>query len=113
MKKIIFTFYTFLCCTLFCHAQITWEKLFVKSSTDVFRSVQEVPSGGYIAAGYTAHWSSSDTDAYVVRLTATGDTMWTRTFDSGKKDLFYKVINTSDGGFALCGYKSAGFATDA
>src|SRR6188768_2348592 len=39
--------------------------------------------------------------------------MWTRTFDSGKKDLFYKVINTSDGGFALCGYKSAGFATDA
>jgi hypothetical protein len=25
----------------------------------------------------------------------------------GKKDLFYKVINTSDGGFALCGYTTS------
>lgn len=99
-----------LCLALFlsnyCNAQMTWEKLFVRSNTDVFRSVQEVPSGGYIAAGYTSHWSNNDTDAYVVRLTTLGDTMWTRTFNGGRKDLLYKVINTADGGFAMCGYKT-------
>ncbi|MEO8085477.1 MAG: PKD domain-containing protein [Bacteroidota bacterium] len=99
-----------LCLLLFtfcCNAQITWEKLFVQSNTDVFRSVQEVPAGGYIAAGYTSHWSINDTDAYVVRLTVNGDTMWTRTFNGGRQDLFYKVNNTADGGFILCGYTSS------
>jgi PKD repeat protein len=106
MKKIIFTFFTFLSCSIFCNAQITWEKLFVKSSTDAFRSVQEVPGGGYILAGYTSDWTSSDTDAFVVRMTPVGDTVWTRRFNGGKKDLLYKVINTSDGGFVFCGYKT-------
>jgi len=114
MKKTIFTFYTFLFCTILCNAQITWEKLFVKSNTDVFRSIQEVPAGGYIAAGYTSWFSSNDTDAFVVRLTTDGDTMWTRTFNnSGKKDVLYKVINTSDGGFAFCGYKTTTVSSDA
>jgi hypothetical protein len=106
MKNYIILF-CFFSATLYCNAQITWEKLFVKSSTDVFRSVQEVPSGGFIAAGYTAQWSSNDTDGFVVRLKSSGDTLWTRTFNGGKKDLFYKVINTSDGGFVLCGYSSS------
>ena len=91
----------------YCNAQITWEKLFVRSNTDVFRSIQEVPAGGYVCAGYTSQWSANDTDAYVVRLTVNGDTLWTRSFNGGKKDLFYKVINTSDAGFMLCGYSSS------
>jgi PKD repeat protein len=90
--------------SLYSNAQITWEKLFSKANTDVFRSIQEVPAGGYIAAGYTSWWSSNDTDAYVVRMTGLGDTLWTRSFHGGKKELFYKVINTSDGGFVMCGY---------
>ena len=96
--------------TFYCNAQITWEKLFVQSNTDVFRSVQEVPAGGYIAAGYTSHWSSNDSDAFVVRLNIYGDTIWTRTFNGGRKDIFYKVINTTDGGFVLCGYQTLGNA---
>ena len=100
-----------LCClfslSIYSNAQITWEKLFTKSGTDVFRSVQEVPSGGYIAAGYTSDFTPNDTDAFVVRLTVNGDTLWTRSFNGGKKDLFYKVNNTLDGGFILCGYSSS------
>lgn len=89
--------------------QITWEKLFSKNSTDNFRCVREVPTGGYIAAGYTANFSANDTDAFVVRLNINGDTLWTYTYNGpmSKKDLFYKVIPTLDGGFALCGYTSS------
>ena len=90
-------------------AQITWEKLFSKNSTDVFRCIREVPAGGYIVAGYTSDFTANDTDAYVVRLNSSGDTTWTFTYNGplSKKDLFYKVITTSDGGFALCGYTSS------
>ncbi len=89
-------------------AQITWEKLFSKKSTDCFRNIVEVPSGGYMIAGYTADSTVSDTDAYAVRMTTSGDTLWTRRINgtSNGKDLFYKVINTSDGGFAFCGYST-------
>jgi hypothetical protein len=98
------------------NGQITWEKLFSGTSTDVFRSVREVPGGGYVAAGYTSNFNANDTDAFVVRMDQDGDTMWTYQFNGpmSKKDLFYKIIPTLDGGFALCGYTSSisGFDDD-
>ena len=91
-------------------AQNSFEKLFSKQSTDVFRCIQEVTSGGgYIAAGYTADSTANDTDAYVVRMNTIGDTIWTYTYNGplSKKDLFYKIIRTFDGGFIACGYTNS------
>lgn len=102
-----------------CHAVFsqTWEKIFSGLNEDYFRCVIEVPSGGYIAAGYTSNFTPNDTDAFAVRLDNNGDTIWTFRYNGNlsKKDLFYKVINTSDGGFALCGYSSSvtGLSDDA
>ncbi len=89
-------------------AQITWEKLFSTKSTNAFRTVIEVPSGGYMVVGYSSDSTINDTDAYAVRLTTAGDTLWTRTINGSNngKDLFYKVINTADGGFAFCGFST-------
>lgn len=89
-------------------AQPTWEKIFSKKSGDVFRSVIEVPSGGFMIAGATADSTVNDSDAYAVRMTTAGDTLWTRSINgsNSRKDLFYKVINTDDGGFAFCGYST-------
>ncbi len=93
----------------FLSAQTTWEKLFSKISTDGFRSVQEVPSGGYIVAGYTADSSVNDTDAFVVRMNISGDTIWTFNYNGplSKRDVFYKVINTTDGGFLASGFTNS------
>ena len=77
MKKSIVLFVSMLLAANFLSAQTTWEKLFSKISTDGFRSVQEVPTGGYVVAGYTADSSVNDTDAYVVRMNNSGDTIWT------------------------------------
>lgn len=89
-------------------SQVTWEKIFSKKSTDVFRSVIEVPSDGYLIAGYTSDSTASDTDAFVVRMRTAGDTIWQKRINgtNSRKDLLYKVINTSDGGFAYCGYST-------
>lgn len=104
---ILLLFFSILLLTTECFAS-SWEKLFAKKSTDAFRSAVEVPTGGFIAAGYTADFTPNDTDAYVVRLSAQGDTLWTKTLNGpqSRKDLFYKVINTNNG-FAFCGYSSS------
>ena len=59
-------------------------------------------------AGYTADSTLNDSDAYAVRMTTAGDTLWTKRINgsNSRKDLFYKVINTADGGFAFCGYST-------
>ena len=84
----------------------TWEKLYVKKSTDCFRSVREVPSGGYVVAGYTSNFTPNDTDGLVLRMNTNGDTLWSLVYNgpSSKEDCFYKVVPTADGGFVLCGY---------
>ena len=84
----------------------TWEKLYVKKSTDCFRSVREVPSGGYIVAGYTSNFTPNDTDGLVLRMNTNGDTLWSLIYNgpSSKEDCFYKVLPTADNGFILCGY---------
>ena len=109
MKKIQLFIIGFILSSGFCFGQTTWEKLFSNKSTDVFRSVTEVPSGGYAIAGYTSDSTVSDTDAYVVRINTLGDTLWTFRHNIGlsKKDLFYKIINTADGGFVMCGYTNS------
>ena len=116
MKKSVLVFALFIFTVFNGTTQTTWEKLFGGVSYDIFRCVIEVPSGGYIAAGYISDNSAHDTDAYVVRLNTSGDTVWTFTYNGpmSKSDLFYKVINTIDGGFAICGYTTSvtGFSDD-
>ena len=112
--KSLYTIILFLAITFQANSQVTWEKLFSARSTDVFRSVIEVPAGGYICAGYSADSTSNDSDAYAVRLTTAGDTIWTYKYNgpSSRKDIFYKVINTFDGGFVFCGYTTGNAGSD-
>ena len=110
MRRLLLLTYLLISFMLVSTAQTTtWEKLFSARGTDVFRSVVEVPSGGYIAAGYTSDISLNDTDAYVVKLNTSGDTAWTFKYNGplSFKDLLYKVIPTTDGGFAFCGYTTS------
>ena len=109
MRKLYLLLFLFAMNQSFAEAQTTWEKLFSSLSTHAFRCVKEVPAGGFIAAGYSANFTANDTDAYAVRLDNNGDTIWTFTYNGpmSKKDLFYKVICTSDGGFVFCGYTNS------
>jgi hypothetical protein len=108
MRKLILCILILICSNINSKAQ-SWEKLFSKSSSDVFRCVQQVSSGGYIVAGYTSDSTANDSDAYVVRLNSNGDTTWTYTYNGANshKDVFYKVIEVSGGGFLALGYTNS------
>jgi hypothetical protein len=107
MKKIYVVIFLLLSTSAF--AQSNWEKLFSLESTDVFRCVREVPSGGYILAGYTSDSTVNDTDAFVVKLNSSGDTAWTFRYNGPQshKDVLYKIIPTADGGYIACGYTNS------
>jgi hypothetical protein len=81
-----------------------WTKTFDASFTDVAYSVQETSDGGYIIADGTAAFDPNG-DMYLIRTTASGDTLWTRTFGGDGYDEALSAQQLSDGGFAVVGFK--------
>jgi hypothetical protein len=66
--------------------------------------VEQTPDSGFIIAGKTGGPNFDDYDAFLIRLDANGDTVWTRVYgDSTNQDLF-DVELTSDGGYVVTGH---------
>jgi hypothetical protein len=53
-----------------------WAKTYGGSSTDGAYSVQQTADGGYIVAGDTNSFGAGSSDAWVVKLGASGDIVW-------------------------------------
>ncbi|HPF91401.1 MAG TPA: T9SS type A sorting domain-containing protein, partial [Flavobacteriales bacterium] len=69
---------------------------------DVAMASTLTEDGGVAVAGWRMT-ASGEGNAYVVRFNADGDTLWTRTYDTGEGSTAMSICNTSDGGFALAG----------
>ncbi len=65
--------------------------------------VDQMGDGGYMVAGYTGSYGAGSTDAWLLRLNASGDTLWTRTYGGPSGDGAYWLTRTGDGGYVLGG----------
>jgi hypothetical protein len=83
--------------------EVMWERLFGGECDDWGNSVHETRDGGYIIAGNTRRDSEHYADIWLIRISADGDTIWTRTFGGEFEDRGYSVDQTEDGGFAIVG----------
>jgi hypothetical protein len=81
---------------------ITFQKTYGGAYYDYGYSVQQTTDGGYVITGYTLSYMG-DNDVYLIKTTATGDTLWTKTYGDGDDDVGYSVQQTSDGGFIITG----------
>lgn len=64
---------------------------------DFGNSVQQTSDGGFIIAG------TRDQDVGLIKTNMDGDTLWTRTFDTGDMDEGMSVRETLDGGYIISG----------
>jgi hypothetical protein len=72
------------------------------------RLLQQTSDGGYIAVGYTGSPDSTPGDAVLlVKLSASGDNQWVKTFKGVGGMKGSSVVQTSDGGFVLAGSAAA------
>lgn len=82
----------------------TWDKTFGGTSYDAARSIQQTPDGGYIAAGYTGSNGAGGNDGWVLKLDASGNKTWDKTFGGTDYDGLYSISRTPDGGYIAAGY---------
>lgn len=87
-----------------------WQNTYGQDDWDFGYWAEQTSDGGYVLCG-ESYRPGKNSQAYLVRTDAAGDTLWTRTFGGSGEDAFKEVHQTSDGGFVAAGY-ATGIAGD-
>jgi hypothetical protein len=79
-----------------------WTKQFGGAADEQGEFVQQTADGGYILAGSTSSIGAGQSDFYLVKTDASGNTLWERSYGGPGGDWAYSAQQTADG-FVLVG----------
>ncbi|MBC8047943.1 MAG: hypothetical protein H7Y00_14190, partial [Fimbriimonadaceae bacterium] len=89
---------------------LIWTKALGGTGSEYLLSSQQTTEGGYIVAGFTGSidgdisgYHGGEYDYWVVKLNASGDITWAKTFGGSQADIGKFVEQTSDGGYLVSG----------
>jgi hypothetical protein len=80
-----------------------WTKTYGSPDNDVCTYCIQTSDGGYMAVGWRGAIGASPAGAWMIKLDANGDSLWSRLVGSAPEDGFYFVQQTSDNGYILAG----------
>jgi gliding motility-associated-like protein len=92
---------------------LVWQKSLGGTQSEIARSIQLTPDGGYIVTGFTAsndgNVSGNHTllgsfaDYWVVKLSSDGNIQWQKCYGGNKNELGFFIQLTADGGYIVAG----------
>lgn len=85
-----------------------WQKSIGGSGQELACSIYPTSDGNYILAGSTTSKGSGSYDAYLVKISPSGDLIWDKTYGGSGIDQAREAYPTSDGGFIVAGYTTSG-----
>ena len=86
-----------------------WRRYFGGTNNDRSYDTLQTADGGFLLVGASESSDFDITDAkgsydlWIVRLTATGDKLWTKSFGGSEIDIGYSVSKTHDGNYLIVG----------
>jgi hypothetical protein len=83
---------------------VEWQKSIGGKGQDFARSIQQTTDGGYIVAGTTYSFGLGDGDIWVLKLDASGDIEWQKTYGGFGKEEAYAIVQSYDRGYAVAGF---------
>ena len=92
---------------------VSWEKSYGASITNIVRSIQQTADEGYIVAGRTQLSPEYNGDAWVLKLDPLGDISWQKTYGGSSVDGVTTIQQTADEGFIMAGWTSSFGVRDA
>jgi hypothetical protein len=82
--------------------QQLWSRVFDMGGSEYGNTIRQLVDGGFMVLADNGELDS-DGDIHLLRLNEVGDTLWTRTFDSGEQDHARGLWVNSDGGYTIAG----------
>lgn len=96
------------------NGKIDFVKTFGGSESDEAVSVVEATDGGYVVLGTTrssngdiTDRSGNDSDFWLLKITKTGEIVWSKTFGGSDDENASRISKTNDGGYLLSGYTTS------
>ncbi|MBV1923011.1 MAG: hypothetical protein KUG68_03175 [Flavobacteriaceae bacterium] len=94
--------------------EVDWIKTFGGSAEDDAISVVQANDGNYVILGFTnsidgdlSNRSASDYDFWVLKISTTGEKIWSKNYGGTNDEKATSLIKTNDGGFAISGYSKS------
>lgn len=84
-----------------------WNVTYGGTGDDSPFSLVQTYDGGYAIAGFTTSYGAGDRDFWLVRTGSNGQMLWNKTYGGTGLDWAYKIVQTTDGGFALAGWTNS------
>jgi len=88
------------------NGNVEWQKTYGGTNTDYATSVQRTADGGYIVAGAAGSSGIGGYGAWLLKLDATGNVTWQRTYGGIGVGYATSVQTTADGGYIAAGYSN-------
>ena len=82
---------------------ITWQKTYGGTSSDYGWSIEQTSDGGYIVAGETYSFGDFSDNAWILKLSSTGNIVWQKIYGGSDLDWSSEVHQTTDGGYIVVG----------
>ena len=88
---------------------IQWAKTYGGISSDEAFSVCQTNDGGYIVAGYTYSSGAGNSDIWILKLDASGNVTWQKTYGGTLNESLYQcsIQQTREGGYIVTGYNDS------
>ncbi len=84
-----------------------WSKTYGGGSQDYFESLIQTSDGGFALLGASESFGAGNSDFWLVKTDPIGTKLWDRTYGGQYREDGMDVIQTSDGGYAMCGFTEA------
>ncbi len=81
-----------------------WSRTFGRSGYDRGNAILATPDGGFLIVGETSSYGHGNSDVWLVKLTSTGDTSWTRALGGSDQDVGWSVILSRTNEFVIAGF---------
>lgn len=83
---------------------LVWDKTYGGNNNDEAYDVAVLPDGGFVVAGTTKSKGPGSHAAWLLRMNASGDLLWDKTYGGISWDNGRAVVPLADGGFAMAGH---------
>lgn len=82
---------------------VVWQKAFGGTQNDAVQSISTTADGGFILAGRTESFGAGNMDLWILKLDASGNTVWQETYGGSGIDWGFAAQQTPDGGYLAAG----------